>query len=182
MRQAHSAFAAVMDDQRASAPAPVSLLLLGERSHPGVDASRQTRRFAIRVPPRPRVIARGTNDRAGHAQRRESVGHSDPRDGTACSSNSLGPVHRAPLVELQVGKPTLYPYHALALSDTLCPATNGGVLFPPCSHLGGAEFGIVPWIRLCRASSIARPSGFEPETFGSVDRRSIQLSYGRPTD
>lgn len=30
-----------LDDRRASAPAPLSLLLLGERSHPGADASRQ---------------------------------------------------------------------------------------------------------------------------------------------
>ena len=31
------------------------------------------------------------SDHAGHVQRRESVGHNDPRDGTAWSSNSWVP-------------------------------------------------------------------------------------------
>jgi hypothetical protein len=83
----------------------------------------------------------------------------------------LGPVHRAPLVELQGRKPKLYPARLSLYPDTLCLASEAS---ESCSHLAPTpppSLGMLPWIWLCRAFSGARPSGFEPETFGSVEGR-----------
>ena len=33
--------------------------------------------------------------------------------------------------------------------------------------------------QICQVATMVRPEGFEPPTFGSVDQRSIQLSYER---
>jgi hypothetical protein len=55
----------------------------------------------------------------------------------------LGPVHRAPLVELQVRKPTLYLATLLLYPNTLCLATNRRSLVPILFPPGGAEFGMV---------------------------------------
>ena len=89
------------------------------------------------------MIAGGQlSDHAGHVQRRKSVGHNDPRDGTAWSSNSWVPFI-GPLVELQVRKPTLYPATLLLYPNTLCLATNRRSLVPILFPPGGAEFGMV---------------------------------------
>src|ERR1700721_3092366 len=51
---------------------------------------------------------------------------------------------------------------------------------PRCCHPGEFdERAKSPVSRAVSRTSGVRPRGFEPLTFGSVDRRSIQLSYGR---